>query len=135
MSLGPLALPQDWTLSVRVQPWRLDGRPQAVLSWIGGKGLSLYATSAGAELRVDTLRPEIARGRHQDLADALGVEVGPPLEHQRDRTADLGSGKRRAGDHLVGPLRRRQDMDAVTLPTWQPLGKTEQHHGARARRQ
>ena len=50
--LGRPALPQDWTLSVRVQPWLLDGRPQAVLSWIGGKGLSLYATAAGAELRV-----------------------------------------------------------------------------------
>ena len=49
---GLHALPQDWTLSVRVQPWLLDGRPQAVLSWIGGKGLSLHATSAGAELRV-----------------------------------------------------------------------------------
>ena len=46
------ALPRDWTLSVRVQPWLLDGRPQAVLSWIGGKGLWLYATAAGAELRV-----------------------------------------------------------------------------------
>ena len=50
--LGRLALPQAWTLSIRVQPWLLDGRPQAVLSWIGGKGLSLYATAAGAELRV-----------------------------------------------------------------------------------
>ena len=50
--LGRHALPQDWTLSVRVQPWLLDGRPQAVLGWIGGKGLSLYATAAGAELRV-----------------------------------------------------------------------------------
>jgi N,N-dimethylformamidase len=46
------ALPQDWTLSVRVQPWLLDGRPQAILSWIGGKGLALYATASGAELRV-----------------------------------------------------------------------------------
>ena len=52
VSLGRLALPQDWTLSVRVQPWLLDGRPQAVLSWNGGKGLALYATEAGAELRV-----------------------------------------------------------------------------------
>lgn len=50
--LDRLVLPRDWTLSVRVQPWLLDGRPQAVLSWIGGKGLSLYATAAGAELRV-----------------------------------------------------------------------------------
>jgi len=50
--LGRLPLPQAWTLSVRVQPWLLDGRPQAVLSWTGGKGLSLYATAAGAELRV-----------------------------------------------------------------------------------
>ncbi|MGZ5927198.1 MAG: N,N-dimethylformamidase beta subunit family domain-containing protein, partial [Rhizomicrobium sp.] len=50
--LDRLALPPAWTLSVRVQPWLLDGRPQAVLSWIGGKGLSLYATAAGAELRV-----------------------------------------------------------------------------------
>ena len=52
VSLAQPALPQDWTLSVRVQPWLLDGRPQAVLSWIGGKGLSLYATASGAELRV-----------------------------------------------------------------------------------
>jgi N,N-dimethylformamidase len=52
LPLGRFALPPSWTLSVRVQPWLLDGRPQAVLSWIGGKGLSLYATAAGAELRV-----------------------------------------------------------------------------------
>ena len=50
--LGGLPLPQAWTFSVRMQPWLLDGRPQAVLSWTGGKGLSLYATAAGAELRV-----------------------------------------------------------------------------------
>jgi len=50
--LGRLALPKTWTLSVRVQPWLLDGRPQAVLSWIGGKGLSLYVTPDGAELGV-----------------------------------------------------------------------------------
>jgi N,N-dimethylformamidase len=52
LSLGRLVLPQEWTLCVRVQPWLLDGRPQAVLAWIGGEGLSLYVTSAGAELRV-----------------------------------------------------------------------------------
>ncbi len=51
LSLGRLVLPQEWTLSVRVQPWLLDGRPQAVLAWIGGEGLSLYVTPAGAELR------------------------------------------------------------------------------------
>ena len=52
LSLGRLVLPQEWTLSVRVQPWLLDGRPQAVLAWIGGAGLSLHVTAAGAELRV-----------------------------------------------------------------------------------
>ena len=50
--LDRFALPPSWTLSVRVQPWLLDGRPQAVLSWIGGKGLSIYAAASGAELRV-----------------------------------------------------------------------------------
>ena len=49
--LERLVLPKEWTLSVRVQPWLLD-RPQAVLSWLGTKGLSLYATATGAELRV-----------------------------------------------------------------------------------
>jgi N,N-dimethylformamidase len=58
--LGALALPQEWTLSVRVQPWLLDGRPQAVLSWLGGKGLSLYATATGAELRVGDAITRIA---------------------------------------------------------------------------
>ncbi|MBW8708971.1 MAG: N,N-dimethylformamidase large subunit, partial [Alphaproteobacteria bacterium] len=52
VSLANLALPQEWTLSVRVQPWLLDGRPQAILSWLGGNGLALYATPTGAELRV-----------------------------------------------------------------------------------
>ena len=52
LSLSRLVLPQEWTLSVRVQPWMLDGRPHAVLAWIGGSGLSLHVTAAGAELRV-----------------------------------------------------------------------------------
>ena len=52
LSLSRLVLPQEWTLSVRVQPWLLDGRPHAVLAWIGGSGLSLHVTAAGAELRV-----------------------------------------------------------------------------------
>lgn len=39
----------DWTFSVRVQPWLLDGRAQAVLGW---EGVSLHATAEGAVLRV-----------------------------------------------------------------------------------
>ena len=52
VSLAQPALPQDWTLSVQVQPWLLDGRPQAVLSWIGGKGFRCMRPPSGAELRV-----------------------------------------------------------------------------------
>ena len=66
--LGPLALPPAWTLSVRVQPWLLDGRPQSVLSWIGGKGLSLYVTATGAELRVGEA---VCRVRGADAGAAL----------------------------------------------------------------
>jgi len=40
---------EDWTFCVRVQPWLLDGRPQAVLAW---NGVSLYVTGQGAMLRV-----------------------------------------------------------------------------------
>jgi len=40
----------DWTLSVRVQPWLLDGRAQAVLGW---PGVTLHASAEGAVLRAD----------------------------------------------------------------------------------
>ncbi len=40
----------DWTLSVRVQPWLLDGRAQAVLGWAG---VCLHVSADGAVLRVD----------------------------------------------------------------------------------
>jgi N,N-dimethylformamidase len=52
LPLDRLVLPEEWTLSVRVQPWLLDGRPQAVLAWTGGEGLCLHVTATGAELRV-----------------------------------------------------------------------------------
>lgn len=39
----------DWTFSIRVQPWLLDGRAQAVAGW---DGVSLHATAEGAVLRV-----------------------------------------------------------------------------------
>ena len=40
-----LSLVGDWTLSIRVQPWLLDGRAQAVLAW---DGVCLHATGQGA---------------------------------------------------------------------------------------
>ena len=39
----------DWTFSIRVQPWLLDGRTQAVLAW---DGVALLVTGQGAVLRV-----------------------------------------------------------------------------------
>ena len=39
----------EWTFSVRVQPWLLDGRAQAVAGW---DGVALHATAEGAVLRV-----------------------------------------------------------------------------------
>lgn len=50
ISLAGLVLPAQWSLSIRVQPRTLDGRPQAVLAWPGA--LALYVTGAGAELHV-----------------------------------------------------------------------------------
>jgi N,N-dimethylformamidase len=44
-----LPLGRHWTLSVRVQPWLLDGRPQAVLGW---EGVSLHIARDGVTLRV-----------------------------------------------------------------------------------
>ncbi|MBA2589176.1 MAG: N,N-dimethylformamidase large subunit [Alphaproteobacteria bacterium] len=58
--LDGLVLPEYWTLSVRVQPWLLDGRPQAVLSLQGGKGLSLYVSAEGVELVVGGARCQVA---------------------------------------------------------------------------
>ncbi len=60
VALDGLVLPQEWTLSVRVQPWLLDGRPQAVVSFLGGKGLSLHVTGEGAELAVGNTRCKVA---------------------------------------------------------------------------
>ncbi len=47
----------DWTLSIRVQPWLLDGRPQAVLGW---HGVTLHATAGGAVLRVGAAECRVA---------------------------------------------------------------------------
>ncbi len=44
-----LSLDGDWTLTVRVQPWLLDGRPQAVLGW---EGVALHVSANGAVLSV-----------------------------------------------------------------------------------
>jgi len=55
--LAGLSLDGDWTLSIRVQPWLLDGRPQAVLAW---DGLVLHATDAGAVLRIGTTECRVA---------------------------------------------------------------------------
>ncbi len=49
IDLAGLELPAEWTVSIRVQPWMLDGRPQAALAW---DNLAIYVTSDGAELRV-----------------------------------------------------------------------------------
>lgn len=50
----PLELPAQATLSVHVQPWLLDGRPQAVLALSGG--LTLSITPAGAALEIGGAR-------------------------------------------------------------------------------
>ncbi len=48
-----LRLPEDWTLSVRVQPWRLaDGATQAVVSLQAEPGLTLSVSKGGAVLRI-----------------------------------------------------------------------------------
>ena len=60
VALDGLVLPAEWTLSVRVQPWLLDGRPQAVLSLLGGKGISLHVGAGGAELAVGDVRRKVA---------------------------------------------------------------------------
>ena len=60
VALDSLVLPPEWTLVVRVQPWLLDGRPQAVLSLLGGKGLSLHVSAEGAELAVGDVRCKAA---------------------------------------------------------------------------
>ncbi|MCX7281461.1 MAG: N,N-dimethylformamidase large subunit [Alphaproteobacteria bacterium] len=56
VALDGLVLPREWTLTVRVQPWLLDGQTQAVLSLLGGKGLSLHVTAEGTELSVGNAR-------------------------------------------------------------------------------
>lgn len=48
IDLAGLPLGAHWTLSIRVQPWLLDGRAQAVLGW---EGVSLHIAADGVTLR------------------------------------------------------------------------------------
>ncbi len=48
IDMSGLPLGRHWTLSLRVQPWLLDGSPQAVLGW---EGVSLHITRDGLTLR------------------------------------------------------------------------------------
>lgn len=55
---APIALPEGWTIVVRVQPWLLDGRRQTVLAIEGG--LSLSVAAEGAVLTVGGGQCQIA---------------------------------------------------------------------------
>jgi N,N-dimethylformamidase len=49
IDLTGVPLGRHWTLCLRVQPWLLDGRPQAVLGW---EGVSLHIARDGVVLRL-----------------------------------------------------------------------------------
>jgi N,N-dimethylformamidase len=66
---APVTLPDPCTIVVRVQPWLLDGRPQAVLAMEGGP--VLFVAGDGARLEVADRRVQVAapmlKGRWYEL--------------------------------------------------------------------
>ena len=100
---GRLSLDVDWTFSIRVQPWLLDGRAQAVLAW---DGVCLLATAQGAVLRVGGQEcrvdaPMIER-RWYELRLVVSADGVRLIQHKLHR--DWGA----EGDGMAGL--------AVTLP-------------------
>jgi hypothetical protein len=68
---------------------------------------------AGAELVIAALRPEVGRGREQDLAQRVGLEAALQLEQQGGNAADLRGRDRGSGRELITAAgRRRQNVDA-----------------------
>ena len=107
----------DWTFSIRVQPWLLDGRAQAVLGW---EGVALHVTAEGAVLLVGgqecrVAAPMIERRWYELrlVAGAGGVRL-----IQRKLQTDWG----RAGDGVA-------NLDAILpVPRQLVLAAAPGHH-------
>src|SRR5204862_4014133 len=72
---APIGLPDPCTIVIRVQPWLLDGRPQAVLAIEGGLALSVAAEGAVLEAgdgRVQVAAPMLKRRWYELRVIAAG---------------------------------------------------------------
>lgn len=97
----------DWTLSVRVQPWLLDGRAQAVLGWAG---VALHVTAGGAVLRVGDAEcrvaaPMIERRWYELRLVASGGQVEVVQRKLQTDWGSEGSGSAVLAAHLPPPQR------------------------------
>jgi N,N-dimethylformamidase len=105
----PVALPDPCTIAVRVQPWLLDGRPQAALAIEGGITLSVAGEGAILEIagdRVQVTAPMLERRWYELRVLAAGGRLRlrqAPLQRSWGVT-DSGSAELAGSPGVLGKV-------------------------------